>query len=224
MINETIIKEMVREGVVFGHKRSKTHPKMRQFITGTKNEIELLNPESSYESLLKAATFLKEKKAQGGLFLLIGTRPAAKKMILSFAGMFGFPYVISRWLGGTITNFSVIHKRIAYYEELQEKKAKGDLEKYTKKEQRGFIEQIQKMRENFDGLKPLTRKPDVLFFVDANAHETAIREARKAGVPTVGIIDTNDDPSAIDYPIIANDHSAKSVEWVVNFIVEEFKK
>lgn len=223
-MNETIIKEMVREGVVFGHKRSKTHPKMRPFISGTKNEIELINPESSYDSLTRATAFLKEKKAQGGLFLLVGTRPAAKKTIVEFAAAFQFPYVISRWLGGTITNFNVIRKRIAYYEELQEKKAKGDFEKYTKKEQRGFTDQIQKMRENFDGLRPLTRKPDILFFIDANAHETAIREARKAGVPTVGILDTNDNPAVVDYPIIANDHSAKSVQWIVNFIVEELKK
>jgi small subunit ribosomal protein S2 len=107
---------------------------------------------------------------------------------------------------------------------LQSKKEKGELVKYTKKEQRNFADEIEKMRENFDGLKLLIRKPDILFFVDANANETAIREARKAGVPTVGIIDTNDNPTLIDYPIFANDHSAKSVQWVINFIKEELKK
>ncbi len=223
MIDESTVKEMVREGVLFGHKRSKTHPKMKTHVGGTKNEIELLNPESVFESLTRAVEFLKEKKAAGGIFLLVGTRPAAKSEIKAFAEELKFPYVISRWLGGTITNFPIIRKRVVYYEELEEKEKKGGFEKYTKKEQRKFAEEIQKMSGNFEGLRPLLKTPDILFFVDANAHNTAIREARKAGVPTVGIIDTNDDPSEVDYPIFANDHSAKSVAWIIGRIRESLK-
>lgn len=223
MIDENLVKEMVQEGVLFGHKRSKTHPKMKPHIGGTKNELELLNPESVSSSLEKALEFIKEKKVAGALFLFTGTKPAAKGLIMELAKEFKSPYVVTRWLGGTITNFSVIRKRITYYEELKEKQASGGFEKYTKNEQRKFIEQIAKMREHFEGLRPLTKTPDVFFFVDANVSETAIREARKAGVPTVGIIDTNDDPTGIDYPIFANDHSVKSVAWVLERIKRALK-
>lgn len=223
MVNDSIVKEMVHEGVLFGHKRSKTHPKMRPHIGGTKNEIELLNPESVEESISRAIAFLKEKKLAGGIFLLVGTKPSAKSQILEFAKEMHFPFVTNRWLGGTVTNFPMIQKRIMYYEDLKEKQAKGGFDKYTKKEQRKFAEQIQKMRGNFEGLTELKKTPEVVFFVDANAHETAIREARKAGVPTVGILDTNDDPTLIDYPIFANDHSVKSVEWVMGRIKEALK-
>ncbi len=223
MLDENIVKEMVQEGVLFGHKRSKTHPKMKPHIGGTKNELELLNPDSVDASLSKAAELMKEKKAAGALFLFTGTRPAAKRLIQEFAEELKAPYVVTRWLGGTITNFSVIQKRIAYYEELKEKQAKGGFEKYTKNEQRKFTEQIAKMREHFEGLRSLTKVPDVLFFVDASSSETAIREARKAKVATVGILDTNDDPTLIDYPIFANDHGVKSVAWVLNRIREALK-
>lgn len=220
MVEDHIVKEMVHEGVLFGHKRSKTHPKMRPHIGGTKNEIELLNPESVEESLSRAIEFLKGKKTAGGVFLLVGTKPSAKGQIQEFASAFSFPCVTNRWLGGTITNFPMIQKRIVYYEDLKAKQATGGFDKYTKKEQRKFIEEAQKMRQNFEGITPLKKVPDVLFFVDANASETAIREARRAGVPSVGILDTNDDPTLVDYPIFANDHSVKSVEWVMKHIKE----
>jgi small subunit ribosomal protein S2 len=223
MANDTLIKEIVREGIVFGHKRSKTHPKMKPYIGGMKNEIELMNPEQCLESLEKAASFLKEKKAVGGMFLMVATRPAAKRAIEAFAAEFGFPHVTNRWLGGTLTNYAMIGKRISHYEDLKDKSAKGAFEKYTKKEQRGFMDEIEKMKQNFEGLRLLKKLPDVLFFIDANAHEPAIREAQRLKIPTVGIVDTNDDPTGITYPIFANDHSVKSVEWVLSQLSERIK-
>lgn len=223
MNNESLIKEMVHEGVIFGHKRSKTHPKMRPFIAGVKNEIELLNPEYSLETLERAIAFLKEKKAADSVFFMVGTRPAAKRAIESFAKTFGFPFVTERWLGGALTNFAMIGKRIAHYEDLIDRSARGAFEKYTKKEQRGFADEIEKMKKNFEGLRPLKKLPDIIFFVDANAHMTVIREAKRMNIPTVGIIDTNDSPLSADYPIFANDHSVKSIEWVLGQIKEAIK-
>ena len=222
-MDENIVKEMVCEGVLFGHKHSKTNPKMRPHIGGIKNEIEILNPESVFNSLTKAEEFLKEKSIKGGVFLLLGTKPASKKAIKEFADEFGFPYVISRWLGGTLTNFDIIHKRVVYYEDLKEKEAKGELEKYTKREKQKFVEKIEKMSGNFEGLRLLKKVPDVLFFVDGEAHETAIREAKRMKIPIVGIIDTDDDPDEIDYPIFASDHSVKGVSWVINQLKEAIR-
>lgn len=214
-LNEEIVRTMVQNGVVLGHKKSKTHPKMRPYVGGTKNEIELLSPEATWESLDRAKTFLEETARKGGVVLFAATNPGAKKLVREFAESLGFPYVVNRWLGGTLTNFPVIKGRIAHYQGLKEKKAKGELEKYTKKEQRMFAEEIGKMARVFDGLSPLTKLPEALFVVDAAAHETAVREARKLKLPIVAILDTNDDPSQVDYPIFASDRTVKSIQWVL---------
>jgi small subunit ribosomal protein S2 len=219
-IQEEIIKEMIRNGVVLGHKKSKTHPKMKQFIIGNKNELELLNPTMGWESIEKAIEVMKEKLSQGGTMLLVGTKPAAKVVIKQFADEMGYPFVISRWLGGTLTNFPVIKARIVHYEGLKDKQAKGAFAKYTKKEQLSFVKEIAKMSETFEGLLKLKKLPELVFVVDGEAHLTAIREARRLRIPIVAIIDTNDNPSLVDYPIVANDHSRKSIEWVVEKVKE----
>ncbi len=215
-----MVKEMIRNGVVLGHKRSKTHPKMRQFIAGNKNELELLNPLTSWETIEKAIEILKEKLSGGGFMLVVGTQPAAKATVKQFADEMGYPFVVSRWLGGTLTNFSVIKGRIVHYETLKENQVKGAFAKYTKKEQLNFTKEIAKMSKTFEGLLKLKKLPEILFVVDGEAHITAIREARRLGIPVVAIIDTNDDPSSVDYPIIANDHSRKSIEWIIGLIKE----
>lgn len=193
---------------------------MRPFILGNKNELELLNPLATWETMETAIEIMKEKLSAGGHMLLVGTKPAAKAIIKQFADESGYPFVISRWLGGTLTNFSVIKGRIVHYETLKEKNAKGAFAKYTKKEQLNFSKEISKMSETFEGLLKLKRLPEILFVVDGEASMTAIREARRLKIPIVAIIDTNDNPTLVDYPIIANDHSRKSIEWVVEKIKE----
>jgi len=215
IISEEIARDMIQSGVIFGHKKSKTHPKMKRFISGTKNEIELLNPATSWESLDTAMTFLEEVVSKGGVVLFAATTPPAKKIIETFAKEFSFPYVVTRWLGGTLTNFSVIKTRILHYENLKEKKEKGAFDKYTKKEQHDFAEEIGKLSRFFVGFSFLKKLPEAVFLVDPEAHDTAVREAKKLSIPVVAIIDTNDDPSKIDYPIFASDHSVKSIEWVM---------
>lgn len=214
-ISEEIARDMIQSGVIFGHKKSKTHPKMKRFISGTKNEIELLNPAASWESLEATMAFLEEIASKGGMVLFAATTPPAKKIIQSFAKEFSYPYVITRWLGGTLTNFSVIKGRILHYENLKDKKEKGAFEKYTKKEQHDFGEEIGKLSRFFDGFSSLKKLPDAVFLVDPEAHDTAVREAKKLSIPVIAIIDTNDDPSKIDYPIFASDHGVKSIEWVM---------
>lgn len=216
--NEELVHDMVASGVVVGHKKSKTHPKMRPYINGIKNEVELLNPATTWESIERVRLFLEETAKKGGVVLFAATNPGAKSLVKDFAEALKFPYVVNRWLGGTLTNFPVIKGRIAHYQGLKEKRAKGELDKYTKKEQRMFAEEIGKMAQVFDGLIPLTKLPEAVFVVDAKAHETAVREARKLKIPIVAIIDTDDDPSKVDYPIFASDKGVKSVQWVLQNI------
>ncbi len=207
---------LAKTGVLFGHRKSKTHPRMRPFIGGMKNEVELLDPYEILKHLEQAMVFLKEKVRGGGLVLLVGTTPSARTTIEGFARECAFPYVTGRWLGGTLTNFKMITDRLRHYADLKAKRQQGELLKYTKKEQQGFNKEIAKLAKMFDGLVPLVRLPDVLFVVDIAAHMTAVREARKIGIPIVAILDTDDDPELVDHPIFANDRAKSSIDWVVN--------
>jgi len=222
-INKEILSQIVEAGVVYGHKKSKTHPQMKQYISGTRNEIELIDPQAILGSLERAIQAMKEVKLKGGLILFVGTAPAAKAIVKNLAMDQKMPYVISRWLGGTLTNFKVINARTKYYEELKRKIARGELGKYTKKEQLKFEKEIKKMEEFFEGLTLFNRLPDLLFIVDAKIHKTAVREARALGIPIVAIIDTDDDPTPINYPIFGNDHGKRSIEWIVSQIITNLK-
>ncbi|MDI6820624.1 MAG: 30S ribosomal protein S2 [Patescibacteria group bacterium] len=223
-LTNEIVTEMAQSGVIFGHKKSRTHPRMKPFIGGIRNEIELIDPQATFDSLNKAIGFLKEKVKAGGLVLAVGTQAAAKDGVKEFASEFKFPYVIKRWLGGTMTNFKVITDRLKYYEDLRSKKERGELVKYTKKEQLEFSKEISKLSESFDGLANLKKIPDALFVVDIQVHETAVREAKKINIPVVAILDTDDNPDLVKYPIFANDHTKMSIEWVMKKVKSELRK
>ena len=222
-LDENLITEMAKVGVIYGHKKSKTHPRMKPYIAGQRNEIELIDPEATLLGLKKAIEFLKERARPGGLVLLVGSNPAAQNAVLEFAKEFNMPYVINRWLGGTLTNLPVISKRMQYFQDLRAKAEKGELAQYTKKERAKFNEEVGKMTISFEGLLKLTRVPDALFIVDIDAHSTAVREARRLKIPIVAIIDTDDDLDLVDYPIFANDHAKASIEWIVNKLKEGLK-
>lgn len=218
------IVEMAQSGIFYGHKKTKTHPKMKDFIGGRRNEIELLDPEAMVRSFNKAVDFLKEKVQNGGLILFVATQPAAKELMKAMAEEWRMPFVDFRWLGGTLTNFGVMKKRIDYYETLKLKKESGELAKYTKKEQVQFSKEIGKLARNFYGLKNLTRLPDAVFTVDSVIHKTAVAEANKLHVPVIAVMDTDDDPDLVQYPILANDHARASVALVLSLIREEIKE
>lgn len=223
-ISNDIILEMAQAGVLFGHKKSKTHPRMRPFIGGAKNEIELLDPEATLSTLETAAEFFAEKVRSGALILLVGTGAPAKTSLEQFAKEFSFPAVTKRWLGGTLTNFKIISDRMKYFQDLKYKQEKGELSKYTKREQQEFDKEIGKMSQSFSGILSLTKIPDVMLVVDPASHEIAIQEARQCNIPIVGIMDTNDDPSTVDYPVFANDHARSSIDWVIGKFRETIRR
>jgi small subunit ribosomal protein S2 len=217
------VNELTQAGVVLGHKKAKTHPRMRQYISGTRQEIELLDPEAIQISLEKAAAFLKGKLEKGGFLLCVGTSPAAKDAIEVYATANKYPFVNLRWLGGTLTNHKVIMGRIKHYLDLKTKREAGDLVKYTKKEQSVFSKEIGKLEKSFSGLLQYTRMPDALLVVDPERERTAIAEARLMKIPVVAIMDTNDNPDLAEYPIFANDHSKTSIEWVLGKLDAKIK-
>lgn len=217
-----MVNEMAQAGVVFGHKKSKTHPRMKQFIGANRNELELIDPTAVFSSISNAIEFLKDKVSNGGVILLAGTTSPAKGAVEQFAKRFSFPFVTNRWLGGTLTNFKMISSQMRRYEEMKARSAE-ELSKYTKKERLELSKEISSMSRSFDGLMPLRKLPDALFVVDIESHDTAVREAHKLHIPIVAILDTNDDPKSVDYPIFASDHGRESIEWVFGKICEEIK-
>ena len=215
LTHEENILEMAKLGVLFGHTKSKTHPKMRPFIGATKNEVELIDPEATLAGLAKAIEAMQAVFEKRGTILIVGTSPSARPALEAFATRFAFPFVTRRWLGGTLTNFSVITARVKHFLDMKEKLASGGLSKYTKKEQLKHGVEIGKMGRTFRGVETFIRRPDLMLVVDANTHKTAIAEAKLMKIPVAAIIDTDDDPSTVTYPIFANDHAKSSIEWVM---------
>lgn len=211
-------KEMLEAGVVYGHKKSKTHPKMKSHIFSTRNSIELIDLKTIITALDKAKDFLKEKTAKGAVVLMVATQPAAQKIIEDFAKKHNFPYMTERWLGGILTNFKVINQRMNYYLGLKNKKEQGELDKYTKKERVKIDKELAKMGKAFSGLVTLNKLPDVLFIIDIGNHKTAVNEAKILGIPVVAMMSTDCDPTTVEYPIPSNDHSKNSIEWILKYL------
>lgn len=214
-VSDPVLEEMAKAGVHLGHAKSKNNPHMQPYIFGVRNTISIIDLTKTKEKLQEAENFIKNLVSRGGLILLAGTRPAARKAILEVAEKTGMPYFIDRWIGGTLTNFKVVSKRIEYMEQLERAKASGELEKYKKKERIKKDEELQKLRKNFDGLRTLKRLPDAIFVVDITEDTTAVNESRKTKIPVVAQVDTNSNSSLVDYPIPSNDDALPAVRYMV---------
>lgn len=224
MANQEIIKEMHQAGVHVGRQKSSTDPKMKPFIFGLKNNLQIIDLEKSAEKLSVALDLLRKVAQNGGKIIFVGTKPAAKKTVEEAAKRCGQPYVTLRWLGGTLTNFSTISKRINYLKDLERKKETGELKKYTKKEQLDLDREIAKLERFLGGVADMDKLPAAMFVVDTHHEIVAVKEAVRAGIPVVGVVDTNADPSLVDYVIPANDDAVKSIELIVGAVVEAITK
>ncbi|MEX1013654.1 MAG: 30S ribosomal protein S2 [Candidatus Paceibacterota bacterium] len=223
-INKKAITEMIEAGVLYGHKKSKVDPRMRKYIAANRHEIDLLDANAVESALEEATKFLSSVIAKNEHILFVGTMPSSIGSVEKISSELNQPYVKNRWLGGTLTNFKVIRKRIDYYQDLRKQQEEGKLEKYTKKEQVDFAKEIDKLSMNFEGLKTLDKFPGTVFVINPKEHETAVNEAMNKEIPVVAIMDTNDNPDVIDYPILANDHSVSSINWVIETLISNLKK
>ena len=217
------LEEMLKAGVHFGHRTSKWNPKMEPYIFTSRNNVHVLDLEKTHQQLEKAADFLSQIKARKGIVLFVGTKAAAKEITKKAAEEAKMPFVTERWLGGTLTNFKGISKRLEYYRDLEKKKTGGELKKYTKKEQHEFDKELNKLNQQFGGIKNLLKVPDALFIVDVKQEKTAVKEANMSKIPIVGICDTTSDPTQITYPIPANDDASSALKLIVGVIVKSLK-
>ncbi len=224
MVKIPTLLELFNAGVHLGHRVSKTHPKMTNFIYTIKNNIYLIDLEKTQKKLEEAATFVKEISSKQGIVLFVGTKPSAKEIVEKYALEVGMPYVSERWLGGTLTNFETIHQRIEKYKKMFKEKESGDWNKYTKKEKLLLEREFLRLEKLFKGIASLDNLPAALYVVDILEESTAIREARRKGIPVVAITGTNTNPELISYPIPANDNATKSIEIITKLITEAVKE
>lgn len=218
------LEEMLKAGLHFGHHVSKRHPKMDPYIFTARNNISIINLELTQEKLKEALDFLRETASKGGTVLFVSTKPQALPIIEKYAKECEMPYINERWLGGTLTNFSVIRKTIKKYNDLRDQQEKGELEKYTKRERVMFSKQIEDIARRVDGMKGITKSPDVVFILDVKHEKTAMLEALKKHIPVVAVCDTNVNPRNIEYIIPANDDAISSVEMIVSLVAEAIKE
>ncbi len=212
---QTEIEEMIKAGVHFGHKTSKTHPRMLPYIIGVRNTIHIIDVEKTAEKLQEAILKLKGFVLEKKVILLVGAKVQLKGLVEEIARECRLPYVSGRWIGGLLTNFETVSKRIEHLKTLETKKASGEFLKYTKKEQLGIEVEIKRLQAKFGGLKSLIRLPDVLFVVDLDENELVIREAKRKGLAVFAISGTDTDPTSVDYPIPANNDAISSVRYIL---------
>lgn len=213
--------ELLEAGVHFGHDRSKQNPKMKSFIFMQRNRVGILDLEQTLSSLEVAAKFLQNMAQNPSKeILFVGTKRQAREAVKTAAKASNMPYVTKRWLGGTLTNFSTILKSIEKLDELKASENTTDNEKMTKKEQSVRRKEISRLEAVLEGMKAMRTLPAALVVVGAYDEKLAILEAKRVGIPVVGIVDTNANPDLLDYPIPANDDAVRSVSLIVDALAK----
>jgi len=223
MVNIPTTEELFEAMVYWGHRVSKRHPKMEPYLYTIKNNVHLIDLERTRECLKKALDFTQEIVSKNGQILFVGTKPAAKEIIKKYAEEVGMPYVNERWVGGTLTNFSVISTLIKKLKKMEEEKNSGDWEKYPKKEKKDLERELSRLTILVGGLRNLEKIPEAIYLVDLRQEKTAVREAKRVKVKTIGLVDTNCDPTSVSYPIPGNDDAIKSIEIITKLIAEAIK-
>ncbi len=217
------IDSMFKAGVHFGYSKTRRHPSTSQYIFGTKNKNDIIDLEKSAALLATAETFMSELGKGMKTVLFVGVKPESKRAVIDTAMALDMPYVSERWIGGIITNFGEIKKRIATLEELREKREKGELDMYTKKERLLIDLKIEKLTKYFGGLTGLKKAPDALFIIDTKREHIAMTEARKSGIPVISISNTDSNIKGIDFPVVANDASVSSITYLMNEVKEAYR-
>lgn len=206
----TTMREMLEAGVHFGHQTRFWDPKMAPYIFGARNKIHIINLEQTLPMFESAMKFARQLAANRGTILMVGTKRASREIVAEEARRAGVPFVNQRWLGGMLTNFKTVKTSLKRLKEMQAQQEAG-LDAMSKKEQLMFAREIEKLEKDIGGIQDMTALPDAIFIIDVGYHKIAVAEAKKLGIPLIGVVDTNHNPEAIDYVIPGNDDSAKAV-------------
>ena len=219
-----VVKELLENGVHFGHLSKHWNPKMKRFIFGKKKNIYIIDLEKTAQKLEEAKEFSKTVVEKGDKILFVATKRQLREVVKELASSCDMPYVVERWVGGFLTNFPTIKQRIKRYTMLIEKRDEGKFNKMPRKEVVRLNREIERMERNYSGVTALEGLPSCIFVVDPKREVACIREANKLAIPIIALIDTDADPEAVDYPIPGNDDAMKSVKYITSCIVEAVKE
>ncbi|MDA7417483.1 30S ribosomal protein S2 [Xenophilus arseniciresistens] len=206
----TTMREMLEAGVHFGHQTRFWNPKMAPYIFGHRNKIHIINLEKSLPLFQEAQKYAKQLAANRGTILFVGTKRQARELVADEARRAGMPYVETRWLGGMLTNFKTVKTSIKRLKDMKAQQEAG-LDGLSKKEQLTFTREIEKLEKDIGGIQDMAALPDAIFVIDVGFHKIAVSEAKKLGIPLIGVVDSNHSPEGIDYVIPGNDDSSKAV-------------
>ena len=215
-----LVRQLLDAGVHFGHQTKRWNPKMKRFIFGRRAGIYVIDLEQTERQLKQACEFLEGIAAKGELVLFVGTKKQARTILETTATQCGMPYVVNRWLGGSLTNFATIKRNIDRLRELRKQKAEGYFERLSKKDATRLERQRQKLETNFAGMASLERLPACLYVIDPKREQNAVHEANRLNIPIVAICDTNADPDLIAYPVPGNDDAIRSIRFITTQMAE----
>lgn len=214
------MKNLLEAGVHFGHQTRRWNPKMKRYVFTERNGIHIIDLEKTLAFIEQAYALVKDINARGGIVLFVGTKKQAQEAVREQAERAGMPYVNQRWLGGTMTNFSTIRKRLKRLEELEKMDEEGTHEGLTKKMVLQLVREREKLETSLGGLKKLTRLPDAVFVIDSRKESIAVKESRILGIPVIALVDTNADPDEVDYLIPGNDDAIRSVTLISRIMAD----
>ena len=214
------MRQMLEAGVHFGHQTRRWNLKMKQFIFGERNGIHIINLDQTLERIETAYEFVRDLVANGGTILFVGTKKQAQDPIRSYAEKCGMYYVNERWLGGMLTNFETISKRVSKMQEYERMKVSGEFEAMPKKEALLLTRELDKLQKNLSGISNLARRPDAIFVLDTMKEHIAVTEANKLKIPVIAVVDSNVDPDVIQFPIPGNDDAIRANDLLTRVIAE----
>lgn len=217
---EVTMKQLLEAGVHFGHQTRRWDPKMRPYIYGERNGIHIVDLRQTVTQVAEALEFVKQIAIDGGSVLFVGTKKQAQGAVENAAKRSGQPYVNYRWLGGMLTNFSTIQKRVFYMRELRRLEDTGEMNARPKKERLKLRRELEKLEQNLGGIADMTRLPEAVFIVDVNTETTAVKEADRLGIPVIALVDTNSDPDPIDYVIPGNDDAIRAADLIASALAD----
>lgn len=214
------MKALLESGVHFGHRTNKWHPKMRPFIFTERNGIHIIDLQQTVKSLNTAYNIVRDTASTGGVVLFIGTKRQSQDTIKEEAMRCGMPYVTERWMGGVLTNWITFFQRILELDRMEKMRDSGEISRLTKKEGLLIQREIDRLQVRLGGIRAMKKLPDLIFVVDVSREETAIKEANKLGIPVIAMVDTNCDPSGVDYVIPSNDDAIRAIKLLVGKVAD----
>jgi len=214
------VKDLMDAGVHFGHQTRRWNPRSKPYVYDHRSGVSIINLEKTYEQLEKAVKFIEELVASNKDIMFVGTKRQAQDILREAAQSCNMPFCVNRWLGGTLTNFGTISTSLKKYKKFIDMETNGEMDKLYAKEVAAIRRQMTRMNKNFEGIRDISSLPGAAFVVDIKNEEIAVAEFKKLGIPVVALVDTNSDPTLIDYPIPGNDDAVKSIRLIVEVILE----